>query len=155
MEKLPPLEKVYEAWSALADGRVSMCVDEQRATVASSNGQKEYTVAWDADERVYSSNDNATYWQGYAGYPVLAVLMEQEHLPLDRAATEAFADVNWTELNERFKRDYTAAVAHVVDERRLDTAQLDEAAHTVMDALAALDLTIKRGSTRPPKSKKA
>lgn len=155
MEKLPPLEKVYEAWSALADGRVSMCTDERRATVVSSNRQKEYIVTWNADGRVYSSNDNATYWQGYAGYPVLAVLMEQGYLPLDRAAAEAFTDVNWTELNERFKHDYAAAVAHVVDERGLDAAKLDEAAHTVMAALAALDLTIKRGSVRPPKSKKS
>ncbi|HIW75268.1 MULTISPECIES: hypothetical protein [Gordonibacter] len=155
MEKLPPLEKVYEAWSALADGRVSVCADERRATVASSNGQKEYTVAWDADGHVYSSNDNATYWQGYAGYPVLAVLMEQGQLPLDHAAAEAFTGVNWTELNERFKRNYAAAVAHVTNERDLDATQLDASAHAVMDALAALDLTIKRGPTRPPKSKKA
>lgn len=155
MEKLPPLEKVYEAWSALADGRVSVCADERRATVASSNGQKEYTVAWDADEHVYSSNDNATYWQGYAGYPVLAVLMEQGRLPLDYAAAEAFADVNWTELNEHFKRNYAAAVAHVVAERDLDATQLDASAHAVMDALSTLNLTIKRGSTRPPRSKKA
>lgn len=152
MEKLPPLEKVYEAWSALADGRVTICSDERRATVVSSNGQKEYTVAWDANGRVYSSNDNATYWQGYAGYPVLAVLMEQGRLPLDRAAAEGFAGVNWTELNERFKRNYTATVAHVVNERGLDGTHLDAAAHAVMDALVALDLTIKRGSTRPPKT---
>lgn len=154
MEKLPPLEKVYEAWSALADGRVSMRADERRATVASSNRLKEYTVTWDADERVYSSNDNATYWQGYAGYPVLAVLMEQDRLPLDRTVAEAFAGVNWTELNERFKRNYTAAVAHVINERGLDTTHLDASARAVLNALAALDLTIKRGSTRPPRSKK-
>lgn len=152
MEKLPPLEKVYEAWSALADGRVSICADERRATVASSNGQKGYTVTWDADERVYSSNDNATYWQGYAGYPVLAVLMEQGRLPLDHTVAEAFAGVNWTELNERFKRDYAAAVAHVVNERGLDGTHLDTAAHAVMDTLATLNITIKRGSTRPPKT---
>lgn len=42
MEKLPPLQKVYEAWSALADGRVEMGEDE--ATVTSSNGAKHYTV---------------------------------------------------------------------------------------------------------------
>lgn len=155
MEKLPPLEKVHEAWSALADGRVSVCPDERRAAVASSDGRKEYTVTWDADGRVYSSNDNATYWQGYAGYPVLAVLMEQGRLPLDRAAAEAFAGVNWTALNEHFKRDYAAAVAHVVAERGLDAAQLDVSAHAVMDALASLDLAVKRGSVRPSKSKKA
>ncbi len=88
--------------------------DERRATVTSSNGEKEYTVSWDEDGAAYSSNDNATYWQGYAGYPVIAVLMEQGELPLDRAAAEAFAHVDWTDLNERFKHDYAAAVAHVV-----------------------------------------
>ena len=43
MEKLPPLQKVYEAWSSLADGRVEMGEDE--ATVTSSNGAKHYTVS--------------------------------------------------------------------------------------------------------------
>lgn len=77
MEKLPPLQKIYEAWSALADGRVEM--GEDTADVASSNGAKHYTVSWTED--TYSSNDNASYWQGYAGYPVLAVLMKQGKLP--------------------------------------------------------------------------
>ena len=155
MKKLPPLEKVYEAWSALADGRVSMCVDEQRATVASSNGQKEYTVAWDADGRVCSSNDNATYWQGYAGYPVIAVLMLQGRLPLDRAAADGFAQVDWTDLNERCKRDYAAAVRAVVDERSLDAVRVEAAARKAFDALGALDIVVKQGSARPPKSPKA
>lgn len=57
MEKLPPLQKVYEAWSALADGRVEMGEDE--ATATSSNGAKHYTVSWSED--TYSSNDNASY----------------------------------------------------------------------------------------------
>ena len=153
MEKLPPIAKVYEAWSAVADGRVKLHPDERRATVTSSNGEKEYTVSWDEDGAAYSSNDNATYWQGYAGYPVIAVLMEQGELPLDRAAAEAFAHVDWTELNERQKRDYAAAVREVVDERGLDAAQADAAAHEVLDALAALDVTVKRGAARPPRAK--
>ena len=66
MEKMPPLAKVFEAWSALADGRVSLDGEDRRATVTSSNGLKAYTVAWSEDGGTYSSNDNATYWQGYA-----------------------------------------------------------------------------------------
>ena len=155
MEKLPPIAKVYEAWSAVADGRVKLHPDERRATVTSSNGEKEYTVSWDEDGAAYSSNDNATYWQGYAGYPVIAVLMEQGELPLDRAAAEAFAHVDWTYLNERFKRDYAAAVAHVVAARGLDADRVEAAAQTAYDALAALDLAVKRGSVRPPTTKKA
>ena len=88
MEKLPPIEKVYEAWSAVADGRVALHPDERRAAIASSNGAKTYTVAWNENGSTYSSNDNATYWQGYAGYPVIAVLMLQGRLPLDRAAAD-------------------------------------------------------------------
>lgn len=155
MEKLPPLAKVFEAWSALADGRVALDGDERCATVASSNGAKTYTVTWSEDGSAYSSNDNATYWQGYAGYPVIAVLMAQGQLPFDRAMAEGFANVDWTELNERHKRDYAAAVREVMEERGLDAVQADAAAHEVLDALAALDVAVKRGSIRPPKAKKA
>ena len=154
MEKLPPLEKVYEAWSAVADGRVALYPDERRATVASSNDAKTYTVTWSEDGSTYSSNDNATYWQGYAGYPVIAVLMLQGRLPLDRAVAERFAHVDWTELNERFRRDYAAAVYAVVEERRLDAAQVEATAHEAYAALDALEIAIKRGSARPPKSQK-
>ena len=153
MEKLPPIEKIYEAMSAVADGRVALHPDERKATVASSNGAKAYTVAWSEDGSAYSSNDNATYWQGYAGYPVIAALMAQGRLPFDRAAAEGFARVDWTELNERHKRDYAAAVREVVDERGLDAAQADAAAHEVLYALAALDVTVKRGAARPPRAK--
>ena len=135
MEKLPPLAKVFEAWSALADGRVALDAEKRRASVA-------------------SSNDSATYWQGYAGYPVIAVLMAQGRLPFDRAMADGFAHVNWTKLNERHRRDYAAAVREVVDERGLDAAQADAAAHEALDALAALDIGIKRGSVRPPRAKK-
>lgn len=80
MKKRPPLEKIYEAYSAIADDRVSM--GEHEAAVRSSDGGGEYRVTWTGD--AYASTDNATYWQGYAGYPVLAVLLLQGHLPLDR-----------------------------------------------------------------------
>lgn len=155
MEKLPPLAKVFEAWSAVTDGRVALDDKERRATVGSSDGSKAYTVTWNEGGTTYSSNDNATYWQGYAGYPVIAVLMAQDRLPFDCAVAEGFAHVNWNELNERHKRDYAAAVREVVEKRGLDATQVEAAAQVVLDALAALDVTIKRGSVRPPKAKKA
>ena len=72
MNKLPPIEKIYEAYSAIADNRIAL--HENYAAVLSSDKSKEYTVGWNGN--VYTSDDNATYWQGYAGYPVIAVLME-------------------------------------------------------------------------------
>lgn len=155
MDKLPPIEKVYEAWSAVADGRVTLHPEERQATVVSSNGAKTYTVAWNEDGTVYSSNDNATYWQGYAGYPVIAVLMLQGILPLDHDIANEFAQVNWTKLNEHYKRNYTQAIAAVVSERGLNGEHAAQAAEAVLKAFASLDIVIKRGSVRPPKTAKA
>ena len=130
MEKLPPIAKVYEAWSAVADGRMVLHPNERCATVASSNAQKEYTVTWDEADAVHSSKDNATYWQGYAGYPVIAVLMEQGALPLDRA------DEN------RIRAHFMTCYAALMVVRRRHTASTMRQA-----AAAAVAPTMKAAST--------
>ena len=144
MDKMPPLEKIYEAYSALADGRVSM--GGESAVVASSNGAKTYTVRWRGAE--YQSNDSATYWQGYAGYPVIAVLMLQGRLPYDRSAAAPLADIDWTELNKRHKRDYAAAAAEVLSalkDRGVDVAAIAKSADEAYRSLESLDVTLLRG----------
>ena len=59
MKKLPPIQKILEAYTAIVDNHVNLT--ENEAKVTSSNGAKTYTVSWEND--VYHSNDNATYWQ--------------------------------------------------------------------------------------------
>ena len=147
MKKLPPTEKIYEAWSAVADGRVALQTD--RATVASSNRIKEYKVSWNG--KTYFSNDNATRWQGYAGYPIIAVLMLQGRLPLDENIAAWFAGINWTEMNAAAKRDYAKAVEAVfarigLDEERQDKARTE--ALKVYTALVSLDIEIQRPAPR-------
>lgn len=93
---------------------------------------------------MFVSTDPATYWQGYAGYPVVAVLMKLGRLPYDAEVAKEFAGVNWTELNKRMKRDYIRAVNEVESERNIDREAADEAAGRVLNALNALNLTIKR-----------
>ena len=115
--KLPPPAKVYEAFSALADGRVRI-EEPGRATVRSSAGDRTYTVAWTGDLEAVTSNDNASYWQGYLGYPIVAVLIAEGKAHADEAVTRALAGIPWKELNASFKRDYAAAVAHVLEELR-------------------------------------
>lgn len=147
MEKLPPIEKIPEAWSAIADGRVSML--ENEAEVHSSNWGKIYVVRW--DENTYSSTDSATYWQRYAGYPILAVLMMQGRLPLNRQIATNFGEINWTDLNNRHKRDYSAAVAEVMSTLRqkgIDTAPITEEMQLVYQALSALTINTKRGRNK-------
>ena len=147
MEKLPPLEKIYEAYSAIADQRVILKQDH--GEVFSSDRSKSYTILFDKD--VYSSNDNSTYWQGYAGYPVIAVLMLQGRLPLDKKIAASFKDINWNALNKEYKRDYAKAAEAAMQERGLDHETVQKEAQKVYEALKDLDIIIKRGKLRPVK----
>ena len=146
MRKLPPPEKAAEAYSAIADGRVTLFAAEERAEVISSDGEKKYAVAWRGN--VYTSTDNATRWQGYAGYPVLAVLMLQGRLPLDREVPALFSGINWTELNRKHRRDYAAALDAVVRARNMDAAAVRAAMDQVFERLSALDFEIRRSLGR-------
>lgn len=143
MEKLPPIEKIYEAYSALADNRIKM--SDNSADVLSSDGAKSYKVAW--KDNTYSSTDNATYWQGYAGYPVIGVLILQSKLTVDNTIFEHFLGVNWNSLNKKHKRDYRAALLEVFAEKQLSQSQIDtieEKTQQVFEQLKTLDLTIVR-----------
>ena len=146
MRKLPPPEKAAEAYSAIADGRVTLFAAEERAEVISSDGEKKYAVAWRGN--VYTSTDNATRWQGYAGYPVLAVLMLQGRLPLDREVAALFSGINWTELNRKHRRDSAAALDAVVRARNMDAAAVRAAMDQVFERLSALDVEIRRSLGR-------
>ena len=140
MKKLPPVEKVYEAWTAIVDKRVSLF--ENYALVSSSDGTKQYTVRFNGDN--YSSDDNATFWQGYPGYPVIAVLMIQGKLPFDQKEAELFKNINWTELNKKHKNKYSEAVAEIESERNIDPLLASEAVEKVMADLENLPIVIKR-----------
>ena len=140
MKKLPPLEKIYEAWTALADHRVTLY--ENYATVTSSDGAKEYTVRFSNNQ--YSSDDNATFWQGYPGYPVIAVLMLQGKLPYDKQEAELWKNINWTSLNKQHKNKYAEAVAEIAGERGINLEKSKEEAHKVMQYLEKLPIEIKR-----------
>lgn len=138
--KLPPIEKVYEAWTALADNRVTL--DDDKALVSSSDGAKQYTVRFKGDQ--FSSDDNATFWRGYPGYPVIAVLMLQGKLPFDGEEAALWKNINWTELNKKHKSNYAAAVEEIENERGINKEKAHEEALKVMKALEELPIVIKR-----------
>ena len=150
--KLPPRAKVFEAFTAVADGRVQL-TGPGSATVTSSGGDKTYDVGWSDDGRTVTANDNASYWQGYLGYPILAVLLVRGVLHAADEVVAALAGVPWHDLNMQYKHDYDAAVAHVLaalPAGGATTAQIETAVDDVLAQLAELDL--QRGSRRgrPP-----
>lgn len=137
---MPPKEKVIEAWTALADGRVR--IDGNEAVVKSSDDSKQYKVRFDGD--LYASDDNATYWRGYPGYPVIAVLMLQHRLPYNEEEAALWKDVNWKAVNTKYKNNYRAAVEEIARERGIDLEQTEQAVDAVMKVIENLPLQIKR-----------
>ena len=146
--KMPPRAKIPEAYSAIADQRVEM--NEGRAEVRSSDGRKAYVVEWSGD--LYSANDNATYWQGYAGYPVIAALLLQGRLPYHPEDALHFRGINWNELNKAHKNNYASALKEVLERLKkqgIDVERLNQNMELIYQALAGLNLKIKRGRLKP------
>ncbi len=140
MLKMPPLAKIYEAYTCIADKRIKL--EENRALVSSSDGKKNYTVKWQGN--CYVSNDNASFWQGYPGYPILAVLMLQKRLPFKEEIISLFSHINWHELNLKYKRDYEKAVDEVLSKINYDTNEIKKETEKIYEELKNLPIEIKR-----------
>jgi hypothetical protein len=154
--KMPPRAKVFEAFTAVADGRVRLTAPGA-ASVTSSGGDKTYDVEWSEDGHTVTANDNASYWQGYLGYPILAALLARGDLRAPEPAVAALAGIAWHDLNKRFKRDYDAAVEEVLTDlagRGVDTGVIEGAVDDVLRQVGALDLQRAGRGRRPPPSPK-
>lgn len=141
MIKLPPIEKIPEAYTAIEDNRIKLYDDH--AIVKSSNNQKEYLIKW--IDNIYYSNDNSTYWQGYTGYPVIAVLMLRNKLSLNREISKYFKNVNWNEINKNNKNDYKKSVDQVLMNISLEEKiSIYEEFDKVYDEIKKLDIELTR-----------
>jgi hypothetical protein len=138
--KKPPQAKIYEALTAIADGRVKL-LEGQSAEVASSDRSKKYSVAWSEDLKAFTSNDNASYWQGYMGYPIVAVLMLLGKVGFSREAADLLAGIPWKQLNKRFRNDYTKAVESVLND--LEATRVG-ARQTITDEVDGIMAQIER-----------
>jgi len=150
--KMPPPIKVYEALGAIGDGRVRL-EDEHRALVESSEGDKTYEVELSDDGREISSNDSASYWQGYLGYPAIAVLLMRGLYRPPANVIDALAGIPWKEINRRFKNDYDktlAEVNQVVEASGHDPDAVASEVESIMEALR--ELAPMRGKRRRPPS---
>lgn len=139
--KMPPIEKIPEAYSAIADERIEF--DGNSAKVFSSDRASVYHVTWD-DADSYASDDNGSKWQNYSGYPIIAVLMLQGKLPLNREIAALFRGVDWKALNKKHKNHYAEALEEFLSsfspERKI---AVQEDMKKVYAALEALQLKRK------------
>ncbi|MFI5353251.1 MAG: hypothetical protein ACHQZS_09840 [Candidatus Binatales bacterium] len=151
--KMPPIVKVYEAMGALGDGRVRI-ESATRALVTSSEGNKTYEVEVSDGGQKVASNDNASYWQGYLGYPAIAVLIERAAIPRPPAdVIDALAGIPWKEINRRFKNDYAKTIAEVdriAEQSGHDPDAIRVEAEAILEAIRKLGPSQGKRS-RPPR----
>ncbi|MGH7934880.1 MAG: hypothetical protein ACREQN_17195 [Candidatus Binataceae bacterium] len=148
--KMPPIAKVYEALGALGDGRVRI-VSPIHALVKSSAGDKTYEVEVSADGREIAANDNASYWQGYLGYPAIAVLLARGLYRPREQVVRALSGVAWKELNRRFRNDYDRTIAEVLanaERAGYEAAMIRTEAEAVLEAVRGF--APRRGVRRRP-----
>lgn len=146
---LPPKAKVYEAITAVADGRV-VFTGTHRASVESSARNKSYVVTWDESLSTFGSNDNGSYWRGYLGYPIIAVLIALRRIPCDQEVLGSLASVPWKVLNDKHRRNYDAAIAEALarisdHERNRIVATVEE----IYQNLSSLELS-RQDTGAPP-----
>lgn len=98
----------------MADGRVKLKKDNL-AWVYSSSGRKHYDVQFDLINNAISANDNGSYWQGYLGYPAIAVLFDKKVLPFDADLAEALINIKWKDINEKFGKNHERTEKYILD----------------------------------------
>lgn len=153
--KMPPKAKVYEALSSVADKRVSL-TGRTTAQVQSSSRDKTYDVEWSENMHEITSNDNASYWQGYTGYPLIAALLQIGKISFNPRIAHMLADVPWKSVNKQFKRDYDKAINHVLDgiEAKGDSrTEIIQEVENIYGQLGSLELQRIQRRRRPPKEK--
>jgi hypothetical protein len=110
--KLPPRIKVLEAIGCIGDERI-VIKDENRAVVYSSEGKRAYLVVFNPDKNKIYSDDNASKFHHYIGYPIIAFFMKNGIINYDKKLAETLKGINWHKLNLDFKRDYPKVESYV------------------------------------------
>jgi hypothetical protein len=151
--KTPPKAKIYEALGALGDGRVTI-TSTTTAEVISSSRDKKYIVQWSEDEKGITANDNASYWQGYMGYPIIAVLMLRGKLRYDKSVAYLLSEVQWKSLNARFRNNYDKAIETVlnsIEESKGQKTKVVEEVDRIMRDISSIKLKRLPIRKQPPK----
>jgi len=144
-----PIEKVYEAFSAVADARVIL--DGNTAKVYSSTRDKAYDISFDASQNAIMVNDNASFYVGYLGYPAVAFLMACGAIHYEKSAVDSLKDIPWKQINTKYKNNFTQAVEEVLGQLPDDTRSLVESeAQRIHRALSSQTFVHLGKKVKPP-----
>ena len=146
----PPITKIYEALGSIADGRIE--ISGNTAKVYSSSRNKYYDVTYDPETKSIMANDNASYWNGYLGYPSICFLMKAGIISYDSSLALILKGISWKDINQKFKNDFEKALAYILESKTEDERkQLELYVNKASEEIKNLDLNILGKRQLPPK----
>lgn len=149
----PPINKVYEALGTIADGRIHL--DGNTAKVYSSSGNKYYDVVYDPSKNAITSNDNASFWVGYLGYPSISFLLAKGIIRYEPKLAEYLKGFAWKDINQKFKNNFDLTDAYIdeqiVNKYKIDIDDFHTQLNDILDNVLNLQLE-KLGKTKKPPS---
>ncbi len=147
------ISKVFEALTAIADGRVE--VSENRAKVYSSSRGKYYDVTYDLKLDAIGSNDNTAYFTGAMSYPMIAYFMLTGRISYDPNVAQLLKGIPWKNINQKHKNDYDAAIDEVMNsylEKGLDVGAIRTEVARIHAVVSGLQVRKLASAKRPPKA---
>lgn len=149
----PPLNKVYEALGAIGDKRIEL--NGNSAKVYSSSRNKYYDVVYNPITHSITSNDNASYYVGYLGYPSIAYLLASSMIDYDPILAEYLTGFAWKDINQKFKNNFAKTDAYIDEEvakkHNVDLDDFHSSLEGILDKVMALDLNKVKSTLKPPK----
>lgn len=149
---IPPRIKVYEALGAIADERLEG--DGSTGKLYSSSRNKFYEIQYNPKQNAIMSNDNASFFVGYLGYPAIAYLMKIGELDFSQEYANALKGIAWKDVNQKFKNDFVKTQKYadeVLEEKGIDMQAFHSFVDTVMDQIREKQFSLLGKKKFPPK----
>jgi hypothetical protein len=165
---LPPKIKIYEALGAVADNRLKIVSNSeiqaglfedqggQEIIVArqySSSRNKYYTITYNPNTNQIMTNDNATWYVGYLGYPALSLLLHLQVITYDLSILQYFIDIPFKDINQKYNNDFTKAqteINQLLISRGCNTDQMTTSLDNIYDKLSKMKLKPLGTKVQPP-----
>lgn len=150
--KKPHISKIYEALSAIADGRIE--VKGNRAKCYSLSSENFYDIEYDPINGGIMSNDNSAYYTFALSYPMIAYLMLIGKIPYNEKLVEILPNICWKDIDQGFKNDYDKSIKFVLGELKREGQDVDfirAEIKKIYDFVCGLQIKTLGKLQRPPK----
>lgn len=149
--KIPPEIKIYEALWAIWDDRVK--INENEWKVISSTWNKTYHVKYDPAKNAIISNDNASYYRWYLGYPAIAFLIEKWLLSYNENYSKALKWIKWKDLNVKYKYNYDKVIEEInkkLEKQWINLYQFNNFISKILEEIKRKKFKILYPKEKPP-----